>query len=119
MEKERVDELIDTIEEHIEDGDVEELKSVLSSHHPSDIAGAIKEFDDEEQDLVFDLLEDEQASDVLEEADPATRLEIIEDLDADELFDIIVTMPPDEAVDLLDDMSEEKASETTLLLSKR
>lgn len=111
MEKERVDELIDTIEEHIEDGKVEELKSVMESEHPGDIADAIKELDDDEQDLVFGLLEDEQAGDVLEEADIATRLEIIEDLDADELSDIIVTMPPDEAVDLLEDMPVEKVED--------
>jgi len=108
---ERVEELIDTIEEHIEDGKVEELKSVMESEHPGDIADAIQELDDDEQDLVFGLLEDEQASDVLEEANTATRLEILEDLEADELSDIIVTMPPDEAVDLLEDMPIGKAEE--------
>lgn len=116
MEQERVEKLIDTIEETIEDGEVEELKSVLSLQYPSDIASAIKELDDDEQDLVFELLEDEQASDVLEEADEATRLEIIEDLDADKLSDIIVTMPPDEAVDLLEDIPEQKAEEVLELI---
>jgi len=108
---ERLEELIDTIEEHIEDGKVEELKSVMESEHPGDIADAIQELDDDEQNLVFGLLEEEQAGDVLEEANTATRLEIIEDLEADELSDIIVTMPPDEAVDLLEDMPVGKAEE--------
>ena len=116
MEQEKVEELIETIEEHIEDGEVEELKSVLEEQHPSDIADVIKELDDDEQELVFGLLKDEQAGDVLEEADPATRLEIIEDLDVDELSDIIVTMPPDEAVDLLEDMPEEKAESVLELI---
>ncbi|MBC8232385.1 magnesium transporter [bacterium] len=110
-EDERVEELLDTIEEHIEGGKVEELKSVMESEHPGDIADAIQELDDDEQNLVFGLLEDEQAGDVLEEANTATRLEIIEDLEADELSDIIVTMPPDEAVDLLEDMPIGKAEE--------
>jgi len=116
MEQERIEELIETIEEHIEDGKVEELETVLESQHPSDIADAIRELGDDDQDLVFGLLEDEQASDVLEEVDPATRMEIIEDLDADELSDIISTMPPDEAVDLLEDMPEEKAEEVLELI---
>jgi len=111
MEEEKVEQLVDTIEEHLEDGKVEELKSIIESQYPSDIADAIKELDDDEQDLVFGLLEHEQASDVLEEADTATRLEIIEDLEVDELSDIIATMPPDEAVDLLEDMPVEKAED--------
>jgi len=116
MEYEKVEELIDAIEQYIEDGRTEELKSVLSSQHPGDIARAIEELDDDELDLVFELLGDEQASDVLEEANIITRLEIIEDLDANELSDIVVVMPPDEAVDLLDDMPAEKAEEVLELI---
>ena len=116
MEEKRIEELIETIEEHIEDEKTAELKSVLETQHPGDIARAIEELDDDELDLVFELLPDEQASDVLEEANAVTRLEVIEELEADELSDIIVTMPPDEAVDLLEDMPDEKAEEVLELI---
>ncbi len=117
MEDDTLRELIRTIESHIDDGDSHALKADLERQNAGDIAAALDALPDEKKDIVFGLLGDEQASEVLDEVQTATRLDLIEDLDADKLSEIIHAMPPDEAIDLLAEIPEKTAEEVLELFT--
>jgi len=117
MEEDTLRELIRAIDGHIEDGDSAALKADLERQNAGDIAAALDALPDEKKDIVFGLLEDEQASEVLDEVQTATRLDLIEDLDADKLSEIIHAMPPDEAIDLLAEIPEKTAEEVLELFT--
>ena len=62
----------------------------------------------QERELIFQILDDKTAAEVLDEVDPATLAEIVEEMDIHELSEIIEAMPPDEAADILGEMEDEE-----------
>ena len=103
--------LLDRIEGLIEDQDLEQLRTVLSTSRSADVAEVVEVLDEIARQILFDLLDAKEAGEVLEKIDHATRSEVVEDLSSDELTDILATLPPDEAADVVADLSEEQSEE--------
>jgi magnesium transporter len=85
--------------------------SSLHKLHPSDLADIIEDMDSNTQMAVFNSLNDEQATDVLEELEPEAQVSLLEMLPLEKAADLLEMMPADEAADILEELNDEKAEE--------
>jgi len=111
MSEEARKQLLERIEQLIEKQHFEELRRLLADSRSSDVAEVVEVVDEIARQILFDLLDPEDAGEVLEKIDDATRSEVVEDLSSDELTDIVATLPPDEAADVIADFSAEQTEE--------
>ena len=102
MSEEARKQLLERIEQLIEEQDFQELRQLLSDSRSSDVAEVVEVVDEIARQILFDLLDPDDAGEVLEKIDDATRSEVVEDMSSDELTDIVATLPPDEAADVTD-----------------
>ena len=98
--------------------DREMLEKVLNREHPADLADLIRRLDDNTLEVIFSLLDEHLAAEVLAESDPPTAQAIAEDLDPEELSDLVEEMDPDDAADVLSELEEEDAEKILDLMEK-
>ena len=90
----------------------DELKEMLSSMHPADIAELCDELEPEQAKSIYLLLDNETAADVLVEMDEDTRKEFLKILPSETIAKRFVDyMDSDDAVDLMREMDENKQEE--------
>ncbi len=75
--------------------------------HAADIARALPDLDQDGQQLVFSLLGDAKAADVLVETDEPTRETLVAGLTAERLGRLLALLDPDDAADILQAAPEE------------
>ncbi|MEM8532792.1 MAG: magnesium transporter [Chloroflexota bacterium] len=96
---------LETLEQYIRDSieanQLEELGNLLSDEHPVDIADAIDRLDEDQQVLVFQLLPQEQAAEVLGATSADATRKLIAQLPRDLAGDLLETMPSDDAAEIL------------------
>lgn len=110
METETTD--IRSIKGLIQEGKEEELRNILFSMHPVDIAELCDELELEEAIVLYKLLDGEKAADVLSEMDEDRRREFLDDLPSETIAKKFVDyMDTDDAVDLIRDLDEDKQEE--------
>ncbi len=101
--------LLDRIEDLIENQELHELKTLLAESRSSDVAEVVEVVDEIARQIVFDLLDPEDAGEVLEKVDDATRNQIAQELTEKVFASIISTLPPDEAADVVAALGDEKS----------
>ena len=111
MSEEARKQLLERIEQLIEEKDFQELRQLLADSRSSDVAEVVEVVDEIARQILFDLLDPDDAGEVLEKIDDATRSEVVEEMSSDELTDIVATLPPDEAADVIADFSAEQTEE--------
>jgi len=106
----------------------DELKQLLQTLHPADLAEVLEELEDEHQTLILRLLTDEAAADTLSEMeaeDQASILEslgderagdILEEMSADDVADLVGDLSPQQGEDILDLMDDEDSADVRELL---
>lgn len=103
---------LEKVEQLIEQKNSEELKGLLSGLHPADIAELCNELDAEEARLIYLLLDNETAADVLIEMDEDARKDFLEILPSETIAKRFVDyMDSDDAVDIIREMDEDKQEE--------
>lgn len=103
---------ITKIETLIESNGHEQLKELLQNVHPADIAELINELDAESARVVYRLLDNETAADVLIEMDEDARKEFLDNLPSETIAKKFVDyMDTDDAVDIIREMDEDKQEE--------
>jgi magnesium transporter len=95
------------IESHIEDGRLDDLRALLATYHPADIADSLDALPPEHAVIVFGLLADETASEVLDETGSLIREELVEKIDDERLAHLLNVLPMDDAAEFLDQLSDE------------
>jgi len=103
--------LVQQIEILLEADDTPGLGRLLSDQRSSDIAGIVELLDDEQQRIIFDVLDEPTAAEVLEKVDEATRGKLFELLTAGEIKTIISELDLDDAADLLAEFPKAKRDE--------
>jgi len=98
------DDLKQLIEFYIEQGRDAELRDLLREVHPADIAEALDQIPSERVPLVFAVLSDEVASEVLDETGSLVRQELIEKVDDERLADLLDELPMDDAAEFIDQL---------------
>ena len=92
----------------------EEVKEQLEEYHENDIASAIEELNDEENDRLLQALDSEAMAEIVPYLEDAG--EYLSELDADEAADIIEQMDADEALEVLEELDEQTRSEVLELI---
>lgn len=92
------------------------LQRLLHDSHPADIADMLEIFGDDDRLIIFNLLQDEAASEVLDETRTVTTRELIEASPVERIADLIETMPADDAAEVLSEITDEKAEDILALI---
>ena len=92
-----------------------QLRVVLQTYHPADLADAMLFMSEQEDTAVFQALDTEEAAEVLDEVDAATEARLIGVTSPDRLADMLEHLPPDEGADVVGGMSHEEAERVLTL----
>lgn len=110
---------LDLLKNLLEDGDRDELKSILQELHPVDIVQVLGEIKSDNKKVLLKLIGAAKAADVLEEFDnPAESIFLLEQMNEQEKIRILEEMSVDEITDLLQEMSTKQVEELILKLPK-
>ena len=125
------DALLDDISNLIEAGSSESILNIIADLHPADIAEILNHLEFEDALFIFQLLDNETASEVIMELDENIRefiishidavkiTKIIDELDADDATDIIADLPENIAEHVLDHIDREYSQDVKELLKYR
>ena len=108
-------ELAERITNDLLEGNLQDIRDVLTDVHPSEIAGILMAFPPEDYQRILEALDAETASEVILELDPEHREDILGELDAEKIAEIVEEMESDDAADLIGELPEHTA---TSVLSK-
>ena len=101
---------VEEIQGLIDQGDLAMAASMLADYHPADIADLLDEIEPESAVVLFNLLNLETASEVLDETGSLVRQELLEKVDDERLADLLDELPMDDAAEFLEDLPEVTAS---------
>lgn len=110
--KERItlsEELIEKIKGLVSKNNVQELRRIIYSMKPADVADLIEHLSSEERMFIFKILEPDGAGEVLIEVEPPIQESIIEKMDNQALSEIVETLDSDDAADLVGYLPEDRA----------
>jgi magnesium transporter len=94
----------------IEQGQLAELRSLLGTYHPADIADLLDQVPGDDAVILFNLLNLEVASEVLDETGSLVRQELVEKVDDERLADLLEELPMDDAAEFLEDLPDVTAA---------
>lgn len=104
-----VTELKEEISKRLEEGNIEGIKEVLSTLHPSEVANLIQSIDFENRSKVLSSLDTETASQIILELEKEQRQEILEEMGHEKIANIIGEMDSDDAADLIAELPADTA----------
>ena len=102
--QEIIEELVETINEHYEKRELQQIKTILGELNPADIAVLLEEFPDNQKLLFFRLLSKEDAADTFVELEPDTQEALIHGISDTELREVLDELYLDDAVDIIEEM---------------
>lgn len=105
-------ELIKNVQIIIENNDEQALQNILNDLHPADVAELCNELSADEARVIYLLLDNETAADVLIEMDEDARKKFLDILPSETIAKRFVDyMDTDDAVDIIREMDEDKQEE--------
>ncbi len=109
---------IQEIDGLIDAGQLDDAQRLLSQEHPADIATILDELSPENAVIAFGLLDDDDASEVLDETGSFVRQELVDKVDDERLADLLEELPTDDAVEFLEDLPDLVANRLINLLDE-
>lgn len=100
---------LEIIEEFLEKEEYPILKNLLVDLHPADIAEVMTRMGREEQVKIMNLLQKEQAGEVLVELDSPVRTSLFDTLGENWLVPLISELDSDDAADIINELDKEDA----------
>lgn len=91
-------------------------RAILADLHPADIADLLDVMDEDLRVRAFSLLEDEVASEVLDETQAEATLNLVEAVPGERMADLLEGLPMDDAAELLGDLPPEQAESLIVLM---
>ncbi len=85
-------------------GQLATLHALLDGYHPADIADLLDQLPADDAVVLFNLLNVEIASEVLDETGSLVRQELVERVDDERLADLLDELPMDDAAEFLEDL---------------
>lgn len=108
--------LLADVQSLIEGEETEQLRELLQTVHPADIASLLDELELEKAVIVFRLLPLPVASEVLDETGSFVRQELLRELDDEYLADLLDELPVDDAVEFLEEVPDDAADRLLALM---
>ncbi len=93
--------------EHLESGDLDQVRSMLESFHPSEIADLLESLPGRSRRLLWELVDREVEGDVLSEVQDAVRAGLLERMQPQEVAEVTKGLDTDDAADILQDLPED------------
>lgn len=90
----------------IHGGQLGDLRTLLAGFHPADIADLLDQLPADDAVVLFNLLNVEVASEVLDETGSLVRQELVEKVDDERLADLLDELPMDDAAEFLEDLPD-------------
>ncbi len=125
---EKLEKLYELVDDLLEHQRIEELKEVIHTLHPADIAELINHLDEDGSRILFEQLDDKTAARVLVEVEGASQETLLDSqgaekisrvvdlMHSDDAADIIKTLDPDEAREVLARIEPEDSAEVKMLM---
>jgi magnesium transporter len=89
------------VRESLEQGDMAAVEAILNEHHPADIADILERLEPEKIYLVFQLLDEDIAAEVLNEMGGDSTRDLFDRMPHSEIGDLLDQLPMDDAVEIL------------------
>ncbi len=93
--------------ERLESGDLDQVRSMLESFHPSEIADLLESLPGRSRRVLWELVDREVEGDVLTEVQDAVRAGLLERMQPQEVADVTKDLDTDEVADILQDLPED------------
>ncbi len=100
-------EYLDKLKQAIADQNSDLIKSDIGELYPVDIALVLNQLEVEEANFIYDLLEEEQAADVLLEMEEEKREALLATFSTKEIAEQLDNMDSDDAADVINELPEE------------
>jgi magnesium transporter len=116
--EENLEKLIDELNELVERDDVKAIVMLVEDRHPVEIAEIIDHLVEDRKKYLFQLLNAQVASDVLEEVSDLSRDQLLEEIEAHRLAEIVDEMASDDAADIIGELPSPLAEEVLGLINE-
>lgn len=93
--------------EYLESGDLDRVRSMLESFHPSEIADLLESLPGRARSRLWELVDPEVEGDVLSDVQDAVRAGLLERMQPQEVAEVTKGLDTDDAADILQDLPEE------------
>ena len=104
------------VEALLEANNLDALRALLESEHPADIADLLEDLDEDERLVVFNLLEPQDAAEVLDEISTEITRDLVEAVPDETIADLLEAMPIDDAAEVLSELDEDRAEDIIRLM---
>ncbi|TAK67186.1 MAG: magnesium transporter [Bacteroidetes bacterium] len=94
------------------------LLNILTDLHAADIGEIVNRLDQEDREFIFNLFDNETASSVLLELDPAVRQELLELLPSEKISNYVGFLASDDATDVVAELEPQVAEEVLEAMPK-
>lgn len=106
-----VPENVKKIEEALDDGRLEDIRSLLGSLHVADIADLIESLSDDQRRMLMGAIDHEAIPEVLSYLDETVRESLLDALEPEQVANVITKLDSDDAVDLIETLEPEDQRE--------
>ncbi len=104
----------ETLFEFLEGGDFGQVRSMLESFHPSEIADLLESLPGRHRRALWELVDPDLEGDVLTEVQDAVRAGLLADMQPQEVAAMARELDTDDAADILQDLPEERVDSVLL-----
>ena len=94
--------------DRLESGDLDQVRSMLESFHPSEIADLLESLPGRSRRVLWELVDREVEGEVLTEVQDAVRAGLLERMQPQEVADVTKDLDTDDAADILQDLPEDR-----------
>ena len=91
----------------LEDGNFDQVRSLLESFHPSEVADLLESLPGRSRKALWELVDPEVEGDVLTEVQDVVRAGLLEQMQPQEVAEVTQGLDTDDAADILQDLPEE------------
>lgn len=118
MSENELDNLLISIREELEKGDIQGVMRIIEALRPADQADVVRELEAQDQITVLTELEPASSADLLEEMEDEAAVAVVELLEPEQIAEILNEMELDEVADVLNELPDEQVAETLELLDQ-
>ena len=98
---------------------INQIKTILSGMHPSEVAHSIESLPPKERKFLWSLIDTQNEGEIIAELHDEIQQELISDISPEELITIISDLELDEIVDILQNLPHKKTENILSAMSKR
>ncbi|MCP4247575.1 MAG: magnesium transporter [bacterium] len=103
--------ILERVRAILDGGDDAALIRELAEDRPEDIAEVFELLGDEQRSQIIFALPPRSAAEVIALLDEADRGEVVDDLDDQKLTELVTELPPDDAADVIGELTDERGGE--------